>query len=1193
MRNGPPKPPVRPRRRVRKLPLVLMSIALVLGIAAAILSFIDIGGQSVLDMAQKAVKEGTGMILSAAGVRGNPIRGYTFADIALTAGNGERILSAKTLSGRINFFSLLRGAPRLSVLSVGGIAMDLDQFIAEIQRIDLPEGGGDSEVPIDRVSLRSSRFTSKWGTVDVDEVGADIQGTDMAIDAAGTVNGIPVRGTADLDVRGGSLSINKAEVGFGKAKILATGGLQPVSSSDSTTTMDLQGSVRGLDLKELSALWPAFLESEDFDGSANLDLEAKGTSDTLRLSGTLDYKGAKLGGYPVERFGAQLRYADQRLTLNDIQGSVLSIPIDGELAVAMRPGQHPSIMVKLQGRDASLEDLGKTFPTLAGMRGKVSDFTANIQGPTDALNGVVSLSAPRIELEGKGISDLALQVKLAKSDRATVNGKFLFEKSQGYIQGTVASLPASPRLDLTVKLVELDVTRIADLIPDSEKYGLAGKVNATLGIKGTPSAPALAGTLQSPSFKAQGYTLVNPSVSFAYAKDVLTLQKSSGTLDGMPIQLTGTVKGLTSKTPAIDMRAQLSMSSDSLKAYVPDIANYKLKGEIRAGVKIEGKLPAPKISLVATSPALSALGNVSVKNLEVSTALGGNLSKSGRINVAIKAERAAASGAALSDISAEVAKEGPVVTLTSLSARSGPGTLSGSGTATFDGKNSKLNLNFDLDRLELAPLAAASGADLKGAFSGNLKLSGSPEAPELSLKGQSPAVTAQGAVLSHLALDLSGTPEAMKLNAFKAEVGGAPLTATGTIRTSPSVAADIAVRGDGLDLEALTAGYPDLKGQIKGKADLTFNLSGSGKGNRGTGALSAAAVEAFGLRLSNVRLPLSLEEDAFKSSNGTLDLYGGRAKNNLTFDLKTLKFSDTITASGVDVNALAQDASGGLGGKITGQGSLSLKLSGSAGKAPGYIGTGQFTLGPGGISGFKGLDVATRLYGVNALRYTKVSVPLEIQTGRLILKKGAVANAPDGDPLYRYARLAEDGTIKFDKTLYLMLEGNVNFQLLNALAGGALGGAGALLQGGAKQLTTGAGFEGLLKGALQGGRQGGAEADFRDVTAKVSGKAESPSVSLVKVGPSSRPRQEPPATTSADVPTTEAPKKRIEEQITDTLIDALAPKKPQPAPVQEQPKTEEAVPSSSEPEPPAPSMEEQLKQRVGDELKKGLEGLFK
>ena len=1180
-------------RRIRKIPVVIMALALALGVATAILSFVDVGGAAILKMARETLKERTGMGLSAAGVKGNPIRGYTFEDVLLTSEKGDRILSAQSLSGRIDFLALFRGSPRLSVLSVGGVATDLDQFIAEIQRIELPESSGDSDIPINRISLRSSRFTSKWGTVDVEEVGANIRGTNVDVDSAGAVNGVSVRGTAALDIQGSSLSIGKADIAFGKGRITATGEIRPVSQTDSTTTLDLQGSVRGLDLKELAALWPAYLKDADYDGTANLDLEAKGTSATLEISGTVDYRGMKLAGYPVERLGAQLRYSDQRLTVGDVHAVVLSVPIDGELAVASRPGQHPSVMISLEGRDAPLDEIGRTFPSLEGVKGKVSAFTAKIQGPTNALNGAVSLSAPRIAFMGKEVSNLALQLKIAKSDTAAVSGKFLFEGAQGYLQGTAASILSGPRLNLTAKLVGLDVKGISDLIPDSGKYGMAGKIDASVGIKGSPSSPVLSGTLQSPSFTVQGNTLVNPSVTFSYAKDVLTLQKSGGTLNGMPIQLSGTVGPLTSKTPAIDVKAQLTVRPEALGAYVPGIAGYGLKGEIRAGAKISGRLPTPEIGLVASSPALSALGKLSVKNLEVSTLPGSDLMKGEKFGLSIKADSAAADGVGLSALEASLKKEGTKVSLFSFSARSGSGTLSGSGSATLGGKSPALDFSFDLDRLDLAQLAAASGVGLKGTLSGKVGLGGTADSPEFSFKGQSPSVTANGALLSDVAADLSGSPQALKVNNFSAKVGGAPLSASGTLRLTPSMRADLAIRGDGLDLEALTEGFPDLKGQIKGKANLVFDLSGTDKGNTGTGSLSASSAVAFGLRLANVKLPLSLDGNAFKSSNGTLELYGGKASNNLTLDLNTLKFSDSLTASGVDVNALAQDATGGLGGKVTGQGSLSLKITGSAGKTPSYSGTGLFTMGAGGISGFKGLDIVTRLYGLDAIRYTEVTAPLEIRTGRLVLKKGAAAKAPDGDPIYRYARLAEDGTIKFDKSLYLLAEGNVNFQLVNALTGGALGGAGALLQGGVKQLTTGAGLEGILKGALQGGHQGGASADFRDVTVKITGKADSPSVSLVKVGPSSRTNQDG-AVPGSDAAPADSSQEQKGDSTVDRIIDAIAPQKPTAPQEQQEGAPEETASQDQGPvQPSTPSIEDQLKEQIGDELKKGLEGLFK
>ena len=66
MRSEHTAPPTRPRRRVRRFPAVLMTLALAVGVASAILSFIDFGGASVLKMAQEALKERTGMGLSAA-----------------------------------------------------------------------------------------------------------------------------------------------------------------------------------------------------------------------------------------------------------------------------------------------------------------------------------------------------------------------------------------------------------------------------------------------------------------------------------------------------------------------------------------------------------------------------------------------------------------------------------------------------------------------------------------------------------------------------------------------------------------------------------------------------------------------------------------------------------------------------------------------------------------------------------------------------------------------------------------------------------------------------------------------------------------------------------------------------------------------------------------------------------------------
>ena len=1107
-------------RRGNALLKCLLGLVLLLAVAGGILSFIDIGGDLILRIAQKALKEQLNLELAASGVTGNPVKGYTLHDFSLAATGSGKILSAKSLAARVNFAALFRGAIRVAEIAVGGVEMDLDQFIADVQKIKLPEsegGGGSGEIPIDRISLVDSRFTSQWGTVEVSEVGANIQGTALAVDVDGRVNGVPVKGGADLDIANGVL-INRSDVNFGKGKILATGGVQPVSPTDKTNALNLQGSVQGLDLKELTALWPAFLKAEDYDGTAGLDLEVTGTSETLKLKGTANYQGTKISGYPVERVAAGVSYSGGRVTISDIQASILNIPINGEIAIATRPGQAPSVMVKLDARDASLDGLDKALhlSELKGLGGRIASFNANIQGPTNALNGTVAFSAPKISYQGRAVTNIAAQLKLSKGDTVAVNSKFNFEGAQGFLQGSASSLLTSPKLDLTANLKDLDIERVAGLIPDSSQYGLAGKVTASLAVKGSLTKPAVSGTLSSPAFSGWGQKLDKPSLAFSFANNVLTLQKSSGTLNGMPINVSGTVGPVTSSTPDVNINATVTVSPAALKAYVPDIDSYALKGNVNAGVKLQGKLPNPAVSLLASSANLQAMNMLTVKDIEVTTALGGDLAK-----------------------------------------------------------------------LE-----------------------------KIALNARAKSLTASGLTLTNLMADVSGTAQNLKLNSFRAEVGGAPLTASGTVQTSPAVKADIALRGQGLDLAALTSGIADLKGQLSGKADLTFDLTSDAKGNSGKGSVTSPAVRAFGLNLSNVNLPLSLSGNTFTSTGGTAKAYGGSAKNNLTYDLAKSAFTEQLEASGVDVNALIQDVTGGLGGKITGQGKLNLKLSGtlkgtgSAAKKVSYSGSGQLNVGAGAITGFKWLDLATRLYGTKGIQYASVSAPFAIQTGKLILKAGSIVNATKNNPLYLYIKLPQDGAVNFDSTLNITAEGSLNYQLVNALLGGGKGsleGLGSVLKGGK-------GLEDSLKlvlgGGWKGAKEGGAEADFRVVSLKISGKATSPSVSNIKIGESTRKdgkaaqdkggqaakqdaaqQKQQPAAPKQPINKEETVKK-ASDKAADKLVDAIIPgKKQQPAQPQGG-KTQQQA-QQEQPKSKKEQVKDKLKEDLSKELQKGLGGLFK
>jgi autotransporter translocation and assembly factor TamB len=223
--------------------------------------------------------------------------------------------------------------------------------------------------------------------VDVAEVETAIRGSRMNVALDGAVNGVPVKGTADVDVQQTAVGVNKAELRVGKGLITTSGSVGLEGSE--VAPLDFQGSIEGLDVSELTAFWPGFLSSEDYGGNLNLNFTVEGAGNNLLIAATVAFKGSRLGGYPVETLDAQLRYANMRLSAENVRATSLSIPIEGEIALAVRDDQTPSVMVKLKGGDAPLAELAKLYPGLGKVGGKVERFSANIQGPTNALSGTV------------------------------------------------------------------------------------------------------------------------------------------------------------------------------------------------------------------------------------------------------------------------------------------------------------------------------------------------------------------------------------------------------------------------------------------------------------------------------------------------------------------------------------------------------------------------------------------------------------------------------------------------------------------------------------------------------------------------------------------------------------------------------------------------------------------------------------
>ena len=887
----------------------LIMIFLALLVSGALFSFADIGGNIAFSIAKNSLSKNYGIELNAESISGNPIKGYTIRNFSLTDRiTSSDIFSAGFLSARVNLTAMLMGNLRLAEISLGGISMDVDKFIASIKSFELPESQpsvsflvspafADEEVetlpniPLDRFSIVDSRFSSRFGVFDVHKIGADAANLDVDVD--GAINGLPLVGSINLD----SLTmVNRSELYLGAGKITATGGFM-------NGMLDIHLSGEDFEMGELASLYPEVLSSADFEGKADFTADIMGTSDNPRISGSVDYLGTKIYGYPLERASANLLYAGNRISIINIQASAFNIPLQGEIAAAFRPNQPASVMLKLDGSEAYLDGLDKILgvPELKALSGKIGLFNVNISGPVDALNGIVNFNAPRIVYDGRALTDIKAQMKLSQSDTANVDGKFTFEDASGYLSGNVASILTTPIMNLTAKIADLDIKRIESMIPDAPQYKLDGKITASVTVKGAASSPSVEGEINSPEFSGWGQKITKPAVNFSFSEKTLTLRRTEGTINGMPISLTGKISDIPSPNPKLDINATMTMTTSALKAYVPDIESYDLKGTINAGLKIGGDMDNPSVSLIAASPSLQAMDIITANDLELTTAMDVDLSdigKNERITVNVSAKSITAGGVTLTGANANISKNGDAIILGGLSARSGEGTVTGAGTASLSGK-SPLDFSFRFTDLDLAELTSSSSSDVSGKLSGTLKIAGHSK-------------------------------------------------------------------------------------------DIT-----------GNGAITSPLLTAFGLKLSDVNLPLAYSGNSLISNGGTAKLYGGNVKNALTFSTDTMNFSDDIEASGVDMNSLIQDVSGGLEGKISGTGKLTLSITGTS---KDYTGNGNFSMGQGAVTGFK-------ISG--DIKFSEVNAPLTLQNGKLAVKSGAIVNAMKDDTLYRRAELVNDGIIDF------------------------------------------------------------------------------------------------------------------------------------------------------------------------------------
>lgn len=863
-------------KRKNKFAKFLAWLILIIIVSGGILSFADIGGYMLFNLAKNYLGENYNLSLYTDKITGNPFKGYRLNNFELHGDGGKKILSAENLLLSLRLSALIRGKINPSELAIEGANINLDSFSGSLGKFgDFPI----RFIPAD-ISIINSKLNSLAGVFDVKNLHVNFEKFDVNIDAS--LNGIPVNGIIDFSESSGFNAINRSDISIGSGKILATGGIF------NNEALDLHASIQDLNLQEIAAIYPVLNESGGFDGTANFNIDITGYKDEPRISGSLDYVGRKFYGLFLERVSANLAYSDNVLTVNDLQASAFSVPIQGEMSITSRPNEKLFIAIKLDGSETNLD-----VPELKKLSGKIESFNADIRGCLDSLNGVINFSAPRIKYNDKTLANIKTQIKLSNSDTANVNGKFILEGAQGYLQGKIESFLLKPVLNLNAKIVDLDINRVADIfIENFDEYKLSGKITLLSEIKGSAGNPVLTGNLSSHEITSSGNKLMKPVINFVYSDNKLNLTRSEGTYNGMPARITGNITHFPSLNPELNINATALMTPSQLKNFIPGINKYSLKGNINAGARIQGTLNDPELNLLFYSQNLQALDGITARNIELIY---------NEHDTSINAKNLTLGGLTLSKIAAKIENDNGQI---NLSANSPAVILEGFNIGGFNAKISGTTENLNLDSVKAGEINLSGNMQVYPAIKLNLalnsknfrlervfkNLSGGADL-DFTLNGTEKKITGKGAItannLNFHGLKLTDINLPLNYSNGNLESNGTFKFYDGSAKNLFNLDFDTKKFTSNLEISGLNINklihdsIKNFTGQISSMGNLSLKINGDDKTCSGTGNFSANSgnITGFewldsinksdGIKFSGIHAPLLLQSGKLIIKSGS------------------------------------------------------------------------------------------------------------------------------------------------------------------------------------------------------------------------------------------------------------------------------------------------------------------------------------
>ncbi len=1078
-------------KRFGKLAVVVLIIAaLAVGAAALLVSRTDIGSDIVLSQAKKIVLDTTGATLEIETLSGNPVGGFTASGVTLSM-DGNVLASAQQATVKLKLMSLLSGNPGLKSISFGGAEIDWERLSPLF-----PEGGEKEEfsLPLDQFELVRSVLRTPAGIFRVEE------GTLSASDGWFVVKGdllfreMHAKGSATFSRDKGALVIENLDVRIAGGRIRLKGDIKP--------QLDVTGEISDIDIATLTALWPE-LEKQGIEGALSTSITAGGDWKSPRISGDFRLSKGRLYGIEISQAASPWTFEGRSISMPELTAQANGTPLTG--AITISASSLPArTSLSLSARNVDLAAWRSSFPWLSLAEGSLDSLTLKLEGSGQKLSGPVRISSSRLMIAKQPLSALSgtFNLKNGSSVTMAMSARWLDSPVSG--QGNI-TLGQTPTFDFTLSGEGFDLKKASEIIPVG-KVGLEGDGAGTVRIFGKGQSVQSEGKIWSQKIRAVGELVTKPAVSFAYKKGTLTIRSLEADWRGTSIKGSGTIDRLQTDTPRINLSGTTGQTKASaLAGFVPAMAEYGLTGSFAADWSIRGPASGPTLGLNIKSSKLAAK-ELTFTDLGASTSI--KLPPTGaeaEMKLNLKAGSARWNDYALSSLETDISLSRGLLTITKASAKIWNGAVSVKGTVKLPStpkEKPSVDLSGNVSGVDMAGLSVKAPFQMAGKTDFAFTAKGHLPNPAITFSATSPELVIAGLSLKNISASGSGAPSKIVIETLKASAGKGSLTAKGSFGAEKGKPwADFSLDGSELDLSYLTKG---VKGARSAGLGGIFDASvaggfRNGKWN-GSGEIFASRLSAWGLSVTDFYAPVIFAGSSIRAEKGNGKFYGGTLTADASIEIPSGKWKVKSTLAGVNVDPVVKNALD-LKGSITGTADMNLELFSTIGKPMLLKGHGDLVAIDGAVSGFKIIKAVAAIHKMDSLRYKMIDAAFNIDGRIITLLPGSRATAYPDDPLYRH--FGADGSMGPGDKINLFCNGYVNVQALNALFGAVQG-----------MLGSGSANPQMLLEGLIGGFVGGmSNQDFRDISFRLRGSWDKPSISDVKISSPQNTGTTPQATT--------------------------------------------------------------------------------